>query len=638
MVKVFLPNGELDIYDGQSIDWTYTPMRFTDGLTEPYSTDFEIPNTRHNVSLLRACGLLDSDNRFGSRIEPANLDANGVVMNVYIQVVSINDDDITIALFEKTIPTDVLSKKLNEFVTDDRYSIWDWDSASDTRTPSVFKRYMYGTFRDSHYAMYHPSKNANEIITLLSLASGYDLPLTDPTFWVTATKKTVCPQNRTQVIEISFDGQYGKVNGGQHISNDLEWSWSPDEETITFNRALNASMQIWVSYGRRATDQNVHYFETILQKAGNYPSQDHATTLPWDRGRYKVIEDTYQVANLYIGQDTTLKFRVQDYSQLEYVSAVVVITYSDYAITDDDYGKELQYVARKPRFEYKGYDDTDMSYMWFNGLSYTQRTDIGAYETIKLPYMSFSYIGFWCNLEETELKDFLWGLAWMTETKFQKRNWSYYFDPAYDSSTIDGEITLVETTNDAVGQHNHLLFTGEKSADDNVVSDIDNFWLEPDQTVHESPFAYSLKNLGTWAVFPQYSEQEYDEEKGSYKCKFDDIDGLALTYIDSATPNLLLRLTIPDMTFDEVTEATTVEIETYDKVTRADFVYLHGRKYMVQEIDTDISTGLSTIQAIEIWKKNPDSHLDWPPQVEIQDIYNITGDGATIQIQITEIQ
>lgn len=638
MVNVFLPNGELDIYDGQSIDWTYTPIRFTDGITEPYTTDFDIPNNRHNTALLTACGLLDSGNRFGSRLEPANLSSNGVVINVYIQVVGITDDDITIALFEKAIPTDVMSSKLKELVRDDHNSIFDWDLDSDTRTPSVFKRYMYGDFRDWHYAQYHPSMNANSMIDLLSIGSGYNLPHTDPTFWVTATGKTVCPQNRTQVIEIGFSGgDYGKVSGGQHIANDLEWSWSPDQEEIVFDRAANATVQIWVSYGKRAGDQNERYFETILQKEGNFPSQTHITVLPWN-GRYRVVHDTYQVANMYIGQGTKLRFRLQGNSALEFANAVVVITYSDYGITDDDYGKELQYVARKPKLVYRDYDAAAASDMLFNGMTYTQQIDIGAYDTVTLPYVSFSYIGFWCNLADTELKDFLWGLAWMTETKFQKRNWDYYFDPAYDSYEIDGEITVIETSNDALGQRNHLLFAGEDEDDANVVSEIDNFWLEPDKAVHESPFAYSLRTLGTWAYFPQYSDNEYDEEKGSYDCRYEDVDGLALSYIDQGTPNLLLRLEIPHFTFDEVTESTTVEIETYDNVARADIVYLHGRKFLVQEIDTDISTGLSTIRAVEIWKRNPSSHHQWPPSVEITNISNINGEGAEISIQITEIQ
>lgn len=640
MINLFLNGGELDIKNGQSVDWNYTPIRFTESLTEPYSTDFELPNTMHNTQLLQACGLLDSENRFSSRLEPCIMVINGNVLNSYLQVASINADTISVAIFEKSIPNDVLDKSILDFVKDDQNTIWDWDRNSQTNYPTVFKKYMHAASNgQDNYCMYHPSRKMNDILDIISLSSGYELPHTDSRFWVTATNKNVCPQNKRQVLEVTFgDDAYGKINGSQHITNDMEWSWEPSEDVINFNRQCNCQIDFYVFAWARDAWGTDSYFETIIDRPTLTPTQDHFTLIETsdNHKRNYIYTDSWTVPQNYIINGSTMKFRMQDLSHFRMVNAVVVLTFDDYEIIEDeDYDIELQYIARAPRIKIRDYAGVMDRYIVFDGTQQVVISFKSETQTITPPYLSFARIGLYCNMADTPLKDILWGLAWMTETKFQKRNWSYYFDSAYDSYQIDGEITNIETTNSALGKKNHKLFESEKESDVNIVSEIDNFWLDANVTIHQSPFACSSRKFGNWAGYLQYSDFEYDEEKDSYECKYEDIDGMALSKIESTTPNLLLRLEIPDFTFDEVLESTTVEIETFDSVYRADFVYLHGRKYMVQSIETDVNTGKSTIQGIEIWKKCPNGI---PPTVEITNVSDITGSGATITFTITENQ
>lgn len=640
MVNLFIGNGELDIYDGQSVELEYTPVRFQDAITEQYTTDFTIPNNKHNAKLLEVSGLLDSDHRFGGKLEPATLSINGEILNVYLQVVSIDNDDITVAVYEKYIPTEIMNKTILDFIKDSDYSIWDWNIDSENKLPSVFKNYVYGPFLDYNYAQYHPSVKVNDVLLGISLSSGYSLPFTRDDLWLMASNKFVCPQNKSQVIEINFsDGQYGNINGGQHIVNDLEWNWDPDTKTVTFNRTANATMSIYISYERKQGWTQDCYFETILRNGAGAPSQVHSTLIETSQYRNKVVTDTYQVAHNYIDNGCEMQFRMQQVNHFKLLNAVIIINYSGYDITDDDYSIDMQYVARYPRLLITDYvEDHNDRYAYFDGHSYPYTYTINQVDIFTPPIASFCRIGLYCNLPATKLKDLLFGLQWVTETKFQKTNWEYFFDRAYDSYEIDGEITLFETTNDKLGQKSHLIFTGEEIAEDNTVCEVDNFWMEPDQTLHESPFTYSLKQYGNWAYFPQYSDRERDEEKDSYDCKYDAPEGLPLARTVDTAPNILLRVVLPDFGFDEVTEATTVTIETYDNVKRADYVYLHGRKFMVQEINTDITTGKSVIKAIEIWRKVPKSPIVWPPQVEITDIGNITEHTANVSFTIDQIE
>lgn len=639
MFNLYVSGGELDINSGQSVDLNWTPLRFQDDLTDQYTTDFELPRNMKNTRILQASGLLDSSNRFSTRLEPATLAINSEIYNVYVQIVSVDNDKISVCVFEKTIPTDVLNKKLLEFVKDDNSTIYPWKENSWQLYPDVYKKYMFSTYGfDFTCGHYHQSRSINYILDGISFASHYDLPLTDDQLWATATEKNVCPQNKHQVLEVNFtDGEWGLIRGGQHIVNDVQWSWTGGETSITFNRRCNVKMKTWVSWSQSVLDtQDKFLLVTLDSAAPQTPTQ--ADIIMFDTtSHYNEIEyKEYTVAHNYIGTDTTLTFRVQGASSFRFISCVVDLEISDYDIMEDDYGIDMEYIYRNPKMRYRNYSSGDELYMEFNGSSYQYTPYMNQTFVQYCPDLSFCHLGYWCNLPSITLKELIFGLEWLTKKRFVKDKFLYYWVDIDTKYVIDGEITEFEMTNDKLGQKNHLLFAGEEENDDNTVTSINNVWLEADANLHESPFAYSSKRYGNWATYEQYSEKKIDEESGEHSSKFDSIDGLAVSKIVPTTRNLLLRVTLPDMDFDEVTEATTVKIETFDNIKNADWVYLHGRKFMVQEIETDINTGLSEITAIEIWKQNPASTIVWPPKVTIDNIFNITDDSASITFTITE--
>lgn len=640
MFNLWLSGGQLDILEGQSIEWNYTPVRFMDDLTDQYSTDFDLPNNIKNTQILQASGLLDSDRRFSNRLEPATLSVNGEVFQVYVQVVSIDFNKISVCVFDKTIPADVLNKKLLDFCKDDSHSIYKWKENSWQQYPSVYKHYNNGLYGKFKNAMYHQSRKLSDVIDIIGISSGYAIPRTDESLWVTATGKNVCPQNTVQVLEVNFtDGETGQIIGGQHVTNDAAWKWTGGEDVVTFNRTCDVKMDIYVSYSRSTLHTGMDHFISIDLNP-NRPSTPHQTeiiSLPTTQHYNDIVTDSWTVANDFVRDGTELTFKVQGANSFRFISVVVVMTITDYDIIDDDYGIDLDYVYRNPRLRYRNYGDNTERYMEFNGLlwPYFPYYD-SEVRMVYCPDVAFSYLGFWCNLPDTTLKELLFGLQWLTEKRFVKENWSYWWKDIDVKYTIDGEITRFDTTNDKLGVANHILFAGEKDSEDNTVSNIDSDWLESNVTVHQSPFAYSNKRNGTWAYFEQYKEPKDDDETGEHSAKYDEIDGLAVSKIVSTTPNLLLRVVLPTLGFDEVTEATTVEIETYNNVKDADFVYLHGRKFMVQGTNTDLKTGMTTVKAVEIWKQTPAGDIVWPPTVEITDITNIQEHTASVTFTISE--
>lgn len=640
MYNLFLQGGELDINGGQSVQWNYTPVRFMEDLTDQFTTDFELPNNRHNIQLLQASGLLDSDRRFSSRLEPALLSLNGEIINVYLQVASIDDDKISVCVYEKTIPADILNKKLIEFNKDSNYTIFPWKKDSWSKYPSVYKKYNNGLYGRFDYAMFHQSRKVNDVIDIVGIAEGLNIMHTDDQLWMTATEKNVCPQNTHQVLEVNFtDGEWGQIVGGQHVANDAEWKWSGGEDTITFNRQCNVTMKIYVSYSRGALSVSGDHF-LLIDFDSNRPQTPHQAEivfLPTTQHYNDIVTATWTLPINYVRADTTMKFRVQGANSFRFISCVIDMTITDYDIMEDDYSINLTYVARDPRMRFRNYTDNTERYMVFNGTSQPYIPYSGGNTKYFLaPDLSIAHLGFWCNLPDVTLKELLYGLQWLTRKRFWRDKWIYDWADIDVKYKIDGVITKFETTNDKLGQKNHLVFAGEGDNNENVVSSIDNSWLESNVDVHTSPFTYSLKRNGNWAYYPQYKDPKEDEETGEYSASFDSVDGLAISKIVPTTPNLLLRVVLPTLGFNEITESTTVEIETFDSVRNADYVYLHGRKFMVQSIDTDLSTGLSTIKAIEVWKQNPPSEIKWPPRVSITDIFNILEHSAQATYTIEE--
>ena len=648
MFGIYLTNGALDVYKQDSA-WEWTPVRFSEGLQDAYTTDIVIPKSRNNIYLLDAAGLLDRTHQpCGGKIAPCTLSTGRKNIDSYIEVVSITDDEINICIYERFIDNTSLKK----WFVDDDSSIYVWNTNSRTGIPDVFKTYFNGVGMDTHYTQVHPCMQLNELIDRWSNASGIQIPHTDPKHYVVATGKYVCPQNHKQYIEGHWtddSGEYAVLTGGQHITNDCAFSWSPSETKITFNRDCKVNIKCFYAWKKKSTVTNRFWFNVVKTTPG---ISDQALTCYMNSDLYANQVEWGTMNNVIFREGSTLYVRCpsENLGKYDVINFVLSLTITDYNITDNDYGNELQYVYRTPRLlvpsndnqytrsingvwtQYSGYQ-----YLYFDsgvlGYHYnrTGHPNDRYIHYVSSEWGSFAYFGFYCNLPDIELKNFLFGLCWMDKKKVVKHSvvengWMENradFIGADEWLEIEGVITETRISAEQLGQNNYILQAGEEQQ--NPVSTIENGWLEENVNLHESPFSYTPKLYGTMGCLLQYSKPEHDSETGEYKAQFDEVDGFAV--LDGGgVATMLYRPELSTMGFEKMTQSVAVTIETTTNIPDlVDYVYLGGHKYMVVDVNTDLSTNFSTINAILV--PNEESNIatgntqnaDWQDQPDPPD-------------------
>ena len=625
MVIIELEGGKLDVY-AQDIEWSWSTIRFSESIRDQYTNDFEIPKTENNMRLLGVAGLLDSRTQpLGEQIVPCTMTVGSKIMNVYLQVVSVRKEDITICVYEKLFPNNVRDSKINKYVVDDDSSIYAWNTNSDGTYPE-FRKYWYGMAYNKSYAQLHPSKLLSEVIQKVNAGMGIEMPDAPSSKYVVATKKTVCPQNRIQVIEghwTADSGNFAVLYGGQHITNDCEFSYSPTSTEITFNRDCKVKGRFFYAYKKKSTVTNDFSILVCRYDTGQ-PVYAPGYTIPSHLWASLVLEDSYTAV---MHEGSVLRVQCNDTNKYDMLNFVLYLEISDYAVTDDDYGIELQYVGRAPRinvwsddgqfkFGAHGWQQLASSnggytYCYLDGTTYSAHVHKTGHpsqtetQDFTLRWSSLAYFGYWCNLADMTVKDLMFGACWidgkkLTSTSYydgwQLHNVVEYVD-ATDTDVIDGWITETRPASDKLGKSNYIMFGGRNHEDTEPVVSIENQWLENEKDIHTSPFYLSVQRYGNLYCLEQYSEPEHDADSGEYKCKFSDT-GFAIA--DKGTPDTLLYKLVPStMGFEQMTQSVEADIDIYDNDIRdLDYVFLEGHKYMVVEGNIDLEGGYGNIKAL----------------------------------------
>lgn len=621
MTQIYLENGELDLF-GQEIEWQWETVRFSDGLQDQYTTDITLPKNTNNLNLLDAAGLLDRTQQpLGTKFAPCTLSSGQKQIDAYIEVVSVTEDEINICVYERTIENTSIKK----WLVDTPSTIYQWNVDTRSLYPNDFKTYWYGMGYNANAAQLHPYKPLNDIIDKVSQASGITIPHGDPKHCVVATNKYVCPQNKRQVIEGHWtkdSGEYAVMSGGQHITNDLEWSWSPDMTEITFNRHCRAKMDIYYAWEKDGYVTN-RFFFNVVRSTPSIP--DYAVTCYMNSDQWSNRVEWMTDDHYVFEEGSTLRVRCPSSNLKKYktLNFVMVLDFEDYSINEDDYETEMQYVGRLPRLLVPSNDNmysrgvyqsftqyNDYQYLYFDGGMLGYHYNRTGHSLEHLPHYfqgvrcSFCYFGFYTNLSDIEVKDLLFGLCWLDHKKVVKHtvvdNYALYdkveFVSCDEQLIIDGVVKETRVSDDHVGQNNFILQTDEKT--ETPVTTIQNEWLEKNVTLHQSPFTYTPQKWGAWGCIDQYSNMEYNEEDESYKCDFEEVSGFCI--MDSGQVNTLLyHPEISTMDFEKLTQSVGVTIETQSLMLEVyDFVFLDGRKYFVCSGNTDLNTNLSTLTCL----------------------------------------
>lgn len=608
MITIQLREEVLDIYS-QDIEWSSTAFRFSEGLADPFSTDIELPKTTKNLRILNASGLLDSvEQPLGYQISPAVMTLGSKVMDIYIQVVSVTEDKISICLFETALSERIREGDIKNLLKDDEDSIYAWNVNS--RAYPDFRYYNYGMDYMPNYAQLHPSRHLDDLILRLNESYNLELPYSDTPRYVISTNKTLCPENRHQSIE-GYSGDDKEpmlmLSGGQHITNDLEYRSEPDEDynRVTFNRRCKVKVKCWASWLGKAVSSYGISFSIYKHFAGEDKNKTFYFNMPNDsyRSGHILCECSFD-----INEGDFIVFAAA--GKYEWVRMYAELEIKDYEITEEDYGQELEYIGRTPHLGVfdrisneiinVNADASKVIYGWWKrgiGVDYERHS-------VTLPYASFAWFGYFCNLNDLKIKELLYGLCSVTGNKIRKRHivdtYGIYtlteLVPANDCKEISGRITDTLISSDRLGRKNYLMFEGQDETNSKPVSSISNLWLEDTKTLMKCPF-WNTHTGNIFYKLDQYSNPEYDVERDEYSCDFNET-GFAVTGDWDSLNQKLRNLRMPSFGFENLTQSIEVTIETDEDAEGKDFLYLDGRKYMVVSVDKDLNSGKSTVRAL----------------------------------------
>lgn len=619
-IDLYINGKNLDVYN-QDLIWNWTNIRFIDGIKDAYSTDITIPKTNNNMAILEVSGLLDSVTQlYGTQITPASLGVNGVMMDVFVEMVSITSDDIKICLYQRTLPDKVFGKKLREFVHDDWETIYVWSMNTLTAYTQAFPPYNYGSTFNQFLAMRHPAKKLNDVIGDINTAlQDFTLPLVDDdNLMLVAAHKKVCPQNTRQVIEFGCDltNKELLIVGGQHITNDLE-GWDGNSKVlesstteITFNRDCTATIHGYVSFGKKTTTGANTFMVSLLRNGVFEYGWQFNTYLNRSNG---VVQSTITVQ---VNEGDTFSLELvcptspnNPQNKLEMLAGVLDIEYSDYQINDDDYGTDLTYCHRHPALNQWSPDGLIPHY--FDGR--TENFKIyyanGSIENISMefPWRGFSYFGFYANIGDITLKDLYFGLCWLYEKKPIREMRRMFLVDANATATLQNAvITEIRPSSDKLGKVNAVEWAEGKGK--TTLSTINSTWLADEVILHVSPFEHIQKVAGGLARISQYHiESSYNEsdDKTVWNVEYHEPSGCVLmrygSYGRLNRMGLLPPPNISSMGIEKLTQCVEVYIETFDsEIKDTDFIFLDGRKFFVVEGSTSLRNNMSTITALLI--------------------------------------
>lgn len=612
MITIQIANGSLDVNSEQNIEINWKAFRFSEGLRDQYTNDMDIPKTQNNIRLLECYNLLDSPNQmYGSQIKPAVLAVDGRMTDCYLQVVSVNDDSITICLYESTFPPELRDKYIGRMFEDNDNTIIAWNTNTLAAYPDWFKQYDYGMPYDKNYAQLHPVKKLDDLLVAIGQHCNMTIPSLIPNWYVMATGKYICPQNHRQTVEGKMDTSTNQfsIMGGQHITNDLEYSVDlTDNDRITFNRDCDVNMQIWISW----KSKNNSYKVPFVVNHWHYDTQTNTTHEYWLDGLNYTNDITFGAAAFQIKRNDHISFGVVNGSYYDMVSMVADLNITGYSVTDDDYGKDMQYVARLPRLTVYQYAANSYEYWYFDASTYDlgwhkKQTPNTLHRYIQTPWTSFAWFGYYANLANITAANMIWGLGWLLNLKPIISNGVLEYVDAYTSVELkDAYITDMRPSSEHFGRKNYIKWHAEDTPE--LVSEIDNIWLEDEVTLHESPFG-RVRNLSQWSgIVDQYSNPEYDD--GRYNVDFEDVGFVIMENVNHVGNMQVISPYIRDIplhTFglEDITSTMEVDIESFDIPTEPfDYLYLDGRKFMAIEGNVDLKTKQSNITAILVPTKD----------------------------------
>ena len=580
-------NGKaLDIED-KGISMNFKAFRFGNTISDKYSTDIKIPRTQNNSAILGIWGETDrSAQLFGKQIN-CSVTFYDTPEDAYLHITDIAESELTATLYISLIQYEIFDKKIGDVLKDDGTTIikWNMNTVQNTTTEEDFAYYQYhaGTTFNKSLFMRHTSMRINKILSNLSQTTGVSFPSCDNSLYMLAEKKSICPQNKYQVLILCNDGYaydtLMKIAGGQHIVNDLNAFEGDDEgyptsstQRVTFNRSCTANVQFWArAYHGGDIDIKLtrNNQESTIRQIQVGMSLDQSPTIATGGFTLSLQEGDVISARQHRIHATRM-------------FCVMKITYLDYEITDKDYGNDLSYI---PSPVFLPAITSHQLEVYYDDISYC-------------------YLGYYCNLADITLRDLIGSLCWYAGKKIKMAGKTMQLADATESKKIDALIDTISTVSDKIGKKSLIKYGNTGNSE--YVIEIENDFLSESETIHESKFDKIKKRLDWKGAFvKQYTmKTELDENNVAKRTiefnEYPDAVVLKLAYWQPYGYYLDVIDTLSDMGFTSLRFVNEISASTFDDVSECDFVYIDGRKYMMIEGDKDIETGQTDFTALEL--------------------------------------
>jgi len=632
-MELYINGKQVHICNGDVV-LNWTNIRWSDdAVGDQWSTEIELPNDEWNINLLDAYGLLDRGAIFNKRVKCQVL-VDDIAKDGYLQVLEITENTIKARVFVIVIPYEVLDKKVCDYYPhDDVVFRWDRFSPIVTNIAGVDEgiipyEYTSTDFYSNILAQWHASVNVQKVLSNIMDAEDITLPAVYNTLYQLSSRKKVCPSNPYQVLSGMYthssqvDNKSLEMAGGQHISNDFCSSWTYSDfkwnsnytdwdmqmtalrwmekadkmDKLTFNRHVNAHIKIYATTNSAA--QSI-YEDATIQPCKNGSGLRNAAIIPsfhsggdWNESDVLLFDFDTEFE-----KDDYFELKFWDYSLFETKTIYsVVIEYSNYEWSEDDYDTDLVYIPA-PFCIWK---------MWTSGgvITYEQKHDFnGNGDGTNSPEdYTYTYFGAYTNLDrEVTVREYLTSLCWIHNQKLKLDRNELIFQPASQREPITANITAITPSTDKLARTNKITY---RDSDEHTEFKIDNEFIEEEKTLHESAFY-------TGDVIPQYSydmtwtnnrpsESEVENWITEIEVNFTDMDAVIMTAVQTSDGYKLYRA--PDIIgfgLPNLTNAQQISAQTRRDISNLDYVYIDGHKYMLIDGEFDLETFITDFNAIQ---------------------------------------
>lgn len=550
-MEIYIQGQQVDIAT-KDVSLHFASIRFADAIHDEYSTDIDIPMSRHNIALLGAWGMLDRSQMFGQRIN-CDIVIDGPQLPGYLQITQISDGYATATLYVTNVPEGMWDASILAGSTDDDSTIFRYDGSTDNNHNNDVCKLAYPNGGGPK----SPNIRVNKILSNISSQYGVTLPTVSSDLALLVTGRKVCPQNKrlwmtgsAPSAHIQNNFSFGKI--GQHIcinSND-------DGSIFTANRFCNISFYLAVrTYTTTAASVN------LFAKIGGVETAIGSLTSGAIEGNYSYMT----IVGRNFNNGDTVRAIVSSRGNVEVMMYMYV---QNYIVSPDDYGEDINYIDEDVKFS-----------------AYGSIPEVTAASIFQINDVAYQYIGTYCNLEDISVRSLVNSICWHQGKRVSVSGSTVSFVNADVTKNIEADIVSMSPMCDRLGQKTMIAWNGGR---DGVSLSLPNRYLEDEVTIHTSDFYGAGKN----GLVPQY-------ENGTFK----DIEGIPLMLRYNVV-GVFWRLGQPSqinsMGLNEITRVMIIEAKTYDNISDADYVIIDGHKYMIIEGDRDVETGLTEFTAILI--------------------------------------